>query len=590
MTEQSEPAIPYGIDLATGQDAEVSQVKSGHRYACPKCRQLLDPRRGDIRRPYFAHHPGATDYACAWRTTEGIQQSLKESEDVAFSAARKLRLFLRRRANSSEGQLYGLLPPMTTADIAATKRAIAPPVVLSSGSAKEVEFADLLPSSSSGWILLDPHSPGFRIEIRPDELSNSGVWGAEAIVVGTTFVGDEFEAELVDRPRHLATGQWVYRISERGKRPQVGTVQLHLGSFDVLGMEVSQEHLAITNDWCPGASIDQASLRVNVVLPLEHSPWVEHRSAIRIEPGKRLLIAITPPEDQDPGLYVYQIPFSDARKLELSRAGAGRPRFLEVRFSEEGASRFLIHWPLLQERDVLVDVVSSRAEKSPIGPGQLARLGLEVGDQSGGVVFLDPLDSPEGTITGSVDQQGLVRVAGIHLRSPEGFSVRLRAEYPQQGGSVIWRDEGQATQVNLPEKIRDTFERGARRVVASFGTLGTVTLRCPGIATALAGLEAERMAREQLRLAEEKQVEERTLRSARRIAMETTVNETLRRIRSPVPRHVSFAWIRSFLQLPPETPVADLVFFRYLVKRQGRQLGVYRPIRPSATNVDQQRR
>lgn len=576
MTEQSEPAIPYGIDLQTGRDAEISQVKSDHKYVCPKCRELLDPRRGDIRRPYFAHHPGATDYACPWRTTEGIQRSLRESADIAFSVARRLRLFLRRRPSSNEGQLYGLLPPMTTSDIASSRRALVPSVILSSGTAREVRFEDLLPSSSRGFILLDSIASEYRIEIRPEHLSNSGIWSASRVGRGSTFVGDEFEAEFVSQPRRLATGQWIYHIGEPGSNPPIGATRLRLGSFDVFGVEASQEHFAVAQSWCPGALLDQPGLSCDVVLPLDQAPWAEHLGAILVEPGRRLLLAVIPPADQDPGLQVYQIPFSESRKLELSRAGPGRPRFIEIRFSEEGASRLLVHWPLLQERDLLLDIVATKQANDLTNPAPLQRLGMRVASRPNGFDFLDPLDSPEVPITGKVDSRGVVTLVRTELEGPEGFAVRLKAEYPQAGGVPVWRDEGQATGTQFSGKVRDTFERGATRVAVSFGTLGFVTLRCPDVTEALTRLQAERRAIDTLRSMEAKRREESARRSELRYSMEARVVQALKATQSPVPRHISFNWIRAFLKLPPDSPIEDLRTFRYLLKRQARELGVYR--------------
>jgi hypothetical protein len=584
MTEQSEPAIPYGIDLQTGRDAEISQVKDTHKYVCPKCRELLDPRRGDIRRPYFAHHPGATDYACPWRTTEGIQRSLRESEDIAFSAGRRLRLFLRRRPSSNEAQLYGLLPPMTTADIASARRALVPPVILSSGAAREVRFDDLLPSSSSGFILLDSNALEYRVEIRPEHLSNSGVWSASPIGRGSVFVGSEFEAEFVAQPRRLTTGQWVYHIGKPGESPPIGATQLRLGDFSVFGVEASQRNSTIAQSWCPGALLDQPGLSVDVVLPLDQAPWGEHLSAVRVEPGRSLLLAVNPPADQDPGLQVYQVPFSESRSLELSRAGPGRPRFLEVKFSEEGASRLLIHWPLLQERDLLLDVVATKQGEDSKARAPLQRLGVQVAIRSSGLNFLDPLDSPDVSIPGKVDSRGIVTLARTELEAPEGFAARLNADFPQAGGIPLRRDEGQATGTQFYGRVRDAFERGATRVVVSFGTLGLVTLRCPEVTDALTRLEEERSALDTLRTMEAKRREESASRSEVRTQMETKIGQALRATRSPVPRHLSFNWIRAFLKLPADAPIADLRLFRYLLKRQARKLGVYRTIHPSSSD------
>lgn len=581
MTEESEPAIPYGIDLRTRRDVEISQADPGHPHACPKCHELLDQRRGDIRRAYFAHHPGATDYSCPWRTSEGIQHSLKESEDAAIAEGRRIRLFVRRRPGSSEARLFGLIPPMTTADVAVAKKGISPPQILTLGTARPVGFSDLLPASSSGWIALDPEARQYRIDIRPSQLSNAGVWTAGPVVSGSLFVGNESEAELVASPRHIAVGQWVYLVANRNDKPLAGAQRLRLGTLELLAIEATDEHASIISRWTAGIALDQPFLRLDLVLPLEQSPWAADEGVIHVEPTKRILLAVTPPQDQDPGLYVYQIPFSEAGKLELSRSGAGKPRFVEATVPEGGASRLLIHWPLFQDRDVLLDLVAATGEESPEEHAALPTIGLEVTNSYGTAEFLDPLDSPEVVLEGRVDANHVAAIGLVSLRSPPGFAIRLRAEYARSDTVATWQDEGLAVASELGEILRDSFERGAKRIQAHFGTLGVVTLRCPGIADGFAKIRADELARELERIEEADRLAEVASRRGRRSAMEKQIADAFGKLRGPIPRHVSFAWIRGLLNLPPETTSEQFVVYRYLIKRMGREAGVYRGAHPT---------
>lgn len=576
MTEESEPAIPYGIDVRTRRDVEISQAEPGRPHACPKCHELLDQRRGEIRRPYFAHHPGATDLSCPWRTSEGIQHSLQESEDAAIAGGRRIRLFLRRRPGTSEARLFGLIPPMTTADVAIAKKSISPPQILTLGSTRPVGFSDLLPASSSGWIALDPQAQQYRVDIRPSQLSNAGVWTADRVVGGYLFVGNESEAELVASPRHITAGQWVYRVASENDKPVAGTQRLRLGSLEVLAVEASTEHAPIISSWTAGIALDQPFLRIDLVLPLEQSPWAAEQGVIHAAPTKRILLAVTPPPGQDPGLYVYQFPFNDAGRLELSRSGAGKPRFIETTVSEGGASRLLIHWPLFQDRDVLLDLVAATEKESQAEQAALPSIGLEITSPHGVAEFLEPLDSPDGVLEGHVDANHVATLGPVSLRSPSGFAVRLRAEYAQFGTGEAWQDEGLAVGSELREKLRDSFERGAKRIQAHFGTLGVVTLRCPGIVEELDKIRNAELDRERVHVEESNRLAEEASHRARRSAMEKQIAGAFRNLRGTIPRHVSFAWIREFLNLPPETVSEQLVDYRYLIKRMGKDAGIYR--------------
>ena len=570
--EDSEPAIPYGIDLQSNEERDITTADSDHRYSCPVCGDILDQRReGKIRSPYFAHHPKVDPRDCPLYTGEGMRQFLERSRNDAESQALRIRLFIQVNKSSGSLTLFGSIPPLSAKNLSAltTGTVRIKGELHTEGAARVVSLTrDLLPGRPVA-IPLNPDSKSYLFDVRPLDLANGGTWKSAGLRVGDSFVGTSALAEKVGDPRFISTDQYLYLITDSKNHHALRDFETFtLGQHEVTRIQVTKERETILRNLVPKLKVDSFPLAVNVVLPFEEAPRQDWGNSVVFYEGEEFLLSIVPPPKLDPRFHTAILPFFGDNRVqaEIHEVGVGKARFLRVRVHEAKPFRLLIHWPLFVERDVLFDFIPGEESTRPVP--RVAEVECEVVVQNADQTHvLSPFENPTLGIPGGRDSKGLPSLPHVSLRCPKELRGFLEAEYPSEGGLVVSRSEGEATSQSLNARLQSIFDAGARSVKFSLATLGSVTLTCNYFIDEF--FETERKKAERKRIEEElaKAAAMAKMLKESRALMAVRVDSVLSQRTGSIPRHVSVAFIQSIGLVPTEVSSSDMRFLRNMVRR-----------------------
>ena len=409
---------------------------------------------------------------------------------------------------------------------------------------------------------------------------------------GDIFVGTSRTGEEVARPQFVSPGQFVYRIVPRGQTaPGNGIERFTLGRNDVLRAVASSTNSTLVQALAPGVKVDSQPFSVDVILPFDAEPSQEWMGRVHVRPGAEVIIAVIPPAGKDPPLDVFTIPYRNQDKLELPPTGPGEPRFLRVPMEggmtshppilseaymaparllvpREGGkiSRLLIQWPFFPERDILVDFIPDDRLAGNAASLSEPEFALQVTDEAR-TVKLSPFTLDSFEFVGKVSTAGEPILPTFQLICPTRFPVELNGEFPGEGGAPVLRAEGRANTHTLSGMLGDMFGRGARLIGVSFGSLGSVSLRCPQFFQRYLDAAEESRRLELVRLAAGDR--ERLVRQRKvwREQMAGSIDSSLANLGRPIPRHISERFVLDLLGLPPGTPRDEVRILRYLVRR-----------------------
>ncbi len=598
-----EPRIPYGIG-PRGEEVDIEEADAGFRYFCPQCGQSLDQRRGYVYRHYFAHSQGATDFTCPWRNIAGLTQSALDVERQAIERAssNRIRIFLRKDSERNRVALLGLIPPLSTQDLADIRaNSLTQAVKIESKGAKNgLTIDDMRPSVDTAWIELDPGASEYEVRITPESLSNGGTWRASAPRSGAIFIGNEDFAELVAQPKKINVGDYVFILSEMSSVNGLHSYSiLRFARFFVIQVRADHDSFPFLQQHVPNLRwIDDNPLRVDVLLPIDANPQAELSGFVYVRHQSPVLLAITPPPKSDPELKLFPIPFRPDMAATIEKTGHGGTRFVKINFHDKSRQRILIHWPYHQDRDVVFDILASDNNSIPKPLPSITDFGITL--QKGDYKLFLPITDSEAK---NVELDGyLISMNGVEftlpkltLQGPEGIKVGLKAEFPITESTTSWAYEGETGKNEFQESFSDVFMRGAHRVQILFGTLGTIKLKCDYFFQK--HIDELRLQRESR---ENQERHEREIRDGRRRAMELDqlkMNvEAMRRYRHErviavqfpvrserIPKHISKKLAINMLKLPPDTSDDEVRIWRHLLSQRARQM---RKVLSLATNHD----
>jgi hypothetical protein len=493
-------------------------------------------------------------------------------------------LIVRKKPYSNQLELFGAIPPLSGDDISRVTRGKLGGAfeAVGTGTKSRLELVDFLPTGRAGLIELEPDSPRFKIQIKPEELDNGGDWVAGGLQPGDVFLGNSEGGSLIKSPKRATGGQSLYFViapsGPSSKRPN-GEI-LRLGHLDVVRIEVNQERLGTIQSFVPELQVDYEALQVDVVSPLSVPPSDVTLGRLRVPPRGDILLAITLPSNKDLPLEVFPIPFHGSGQVRIPPAGLGVTRFLRLTFDGQGSQRILIHWPFEPDRDRILDFILAEAEEVKTPAVLDPPIGLLIAPGP----ILSPLFHPVVSIDVKTDETGTASLPRVGLIAPAGFSVSLRGEFPGEDGKPVWLEERDLVNAgSIAEQFKDVFSRGCRTLEVSFGSLGSISLSASGpFESAVARraearrLEAEKARATALLEQNRREVEERVHRAdERRAKQEKTCEEirkSLRERHGRIPRHVSGAFVRELLAVPEGTPADEIHWLRYLVRKVRKQL------------------
>ena len=566
---QGNESILYGLDPETFEQYTISEADpaKGTYYVCPKCRRLLDQRRGEINKDYFAHHPDPwAERNCPWYL--GGDESAEPAREEAIEVSQRIRVFIGIGQVEKNLTLFGSIPAFSTADIPVLEEELklGHGVVTSKGTIRSVNAGrDLLPESASSGITLDPDATQFEIRIVKG-FTNSGIWKTRGISSGDVFIGDSTSAERMLDPRFASTGQYIYMVTDVDNHVvNPSTTVYRLGEYRVLRVQVNNSTTEIVHEWVEHINIDSLPLHVDVILPLREDPRKNWLDQTRFKPGEEMTLALTPSARANPKLELVVIPFRNQLIHKLEKIGPGVPRFVRIMNSENTSFRVLVYWPGVPECNVLLDFI-------PEGPDDNHPLYIEPEihlsvDQGGKEIVLDPLNYPFHDIEGSLSQQDLPIIPHVKLVSPRHFSVQLRAEFMTREHSIIKRLEGDATGADIQQRLLDAFERAAKKVEVNFGNLGTVTLNCSFFHKKQLDKWDKEDRKESLERERERIAKERRQRQVHLAEMKELVRRTFAEVDDTRSTKISRGYVVEKLALAEDTPKEDLEIFRNLVRR-----------------------
>lgn len=564
-------SIPYGLDPHTKDYCTIDEADPQRRYVCPVCGRLLDQRRGEENKPYFAHSRVFLEENNCPQYRGGYYTPTENRSEVV-GAARRIRLFIKTSPFSQTLALFGTIPPLTFSDIPTLEKWIQKGYepATSKGTISPMNLQrDLLPDSAVEGIKLNPDAETFEILIATD-LSNGGEWKSRKIQVGDSFIGDSESAERVENPEFLTSGQYIYRIIRRGEKQQMVPTEIFtLGEFDVVRVLIAETNETVIHDWLPTTEIDSDPFKVDVILPLEENPKKNWLDRIPFCPGDEITLCLTPPPGTDTRLEILPIPFKEQELLVLDKAGLGVPRFVKVRSEEEDAFRLLIHWPYVSSRDILLDFFPSTDVYEPISDTYDLQAFLEVKFE-GKSVTLDPLEKPLYRFAGRSIEGRLTRIPEFTLVHPPFFEVHLRAKFNVEGNMVFFRDEGDSDKTNIQDILEDIFHRGAVSVRLDFASLGVITVECEHFQSSMHGYEQSSV-RSEGEIINQREVI-RKARNVKRVSMIQEVKEAMDATEVAYRVKISNRFTKRLLDLPQDTTYAELRVYRNLIRRRRKEL------------------
>jgi len=479
--------------------------------------------------------------------------------------------------------LFGAVPPLSGEDLARITRGKLDGAFQldSAGTRKPVELVDLLPNGGAGWIELDPTATRFRIDINPVELVNGGSWVSRGLEPGDTFVGSADWGRLVRAPRRISRGQHLYFVATPGTVAGLPFEEkFRLGRLEVVRLAAKESQLAALRKFVPAIELDFEGLRVDVVTPLSVPPSEMTFGRIRVPKGKDVLLSVGLPRDKDRPLEVFPIPYNGVGQVTIPSAGLGVPRFLRLNLDGEESQRILIHWPFESERDWVLDFIPVEPTPSHTFSEVDPVIGLSL--DSG--PLLNPLRHSSITFSARTDSRGSPVLPRVTLVAPDGFSIRLKGEFPGEDGNPIWIDEPtRADARTIESRLKDIFARGCRTLEMGFGTLGRITLISTGFFERAVARSSDRRRLERERaeaLAREERIRQEELENIRRAEerrvwrerMIVEIHQSLRDRREAIPRHISGVFVRNLLGLPADTGKEELQSLRSMVRKVRREL------------------
>lgn len=428
------------ISAALDPEGQLVPIEAAERranyYRCPECGGYLTVRKGEIRRPHFAHAPGTMqEHDCRLGTDSGVREMEEEhrkSDTEKSEKQRQIRVFLGESYGSTL-RLTGVLPALNWDDLddpASVDSALDETAITSEGMAESPRASWFHPTEPQVQVELELGTDQYLTQVdtggRFDTID--GRWEADGISAGDVFIGEPNHAERheSDSDPLINEGKWVYVIiGDPPDDPAERVETYDLGPWNVIGFEVGEDTRSLLQEYAGVENTDQYGFNADILLP----PDADSRSEAPIfgQPNEEVLVAVTPPEESDPTFEVVSVPSTGEEPTELDRTAPGQPRFFRPRFPEQGSRRLSIHWT---SRHRLIHL---HAQDSESEMGQDWRdepnIGVRV-ETDDETKFLHPIRGPESfTVRPSKQDKSVAEM--VSFEGPEGYRVELEGEFPQ---------------------------------------------------------------------------------------------------------------------------------------------------------------
>jgi len=405
-------------------------------YRCPECGDYLTVRKGEIRRPHFAHAPGTMqDHDCRLGTESGIremQEEHRKSDTEKSEQQRQIRIFLGESYGSTL-RLTGVIPSLNWEDLddpASVDSALDATTVSSEGTTESPRASWFHPTEPQVEVELNPAAEQYVTQVDSGDRFDTidGTWQADGLEAGDVFVGEPNHAERheSDSDPLVREGEWVFIIVE-GTPEAVpdGVETFQIGSWNAVGFEVDEDTRSLLREYAGIEKTDQYGFNADILLP----PEADSRSEAPIfgQPNEEALVAVTPPEESDPTFEIVSVPSSGEEPAELERTGPGQPRFYRPRFPEQGSRRLSIHWT---SRHRLIHLHAQDSEPDT-GRDWRDEPGIGVRVQTDDETeFLHPIHGPS-SITVRPSMQDRTVAEMLSFEGPEGYQIELEGEFPE---------------------------------------------------------------------------------------------------------------------------------------------------------------
>jgi hypothetical protein len=428
------------ISAALDPEGHIVPIEAAERranyYRCPECGDYLTVRKGDIRKPHFAHAPGTMQkHDCRLGTESGVremQEEHRKADTEKSEQQRQIRVFLSEVYGSTL-RLTGVIPALNWKDLddpASIDSELDATTVSSKGTTEKPQASWFHPTEPQVEVELDPSAKQYVTQVdsggRFDTID--GNWQADGLAAGDVFVGQPTHAERhgADSDPLVREGEWVFIIVENTQDEVTDRVETYqIGSWNVVGFEVDEDTRSLLREYAGIEKTDQYGFNADILLP----PGADPRSEAPIfgQSEEEAFVAVAPPEESDPTFEVVSVPSSGKEPAELERTGPGQPRFFRPRFPEQGSRRLSIHWT---NRHRLIHLHAQDAGTEPARNwGDEPVLGVRI-EMDNETEFLHPIRGPNSiTVRPSTQDRSVAEI--LLFEGPDGYTVEIEGKFPE---------------------------------------------------------------------------------------------------------------------------------------------------------------
>ena len=477
----AEVSIPFAID-PHGREIPIKEAirfKTDY-YVCPECGEFVNPRKGEIRDPYFAHAKGTLDETdcelSSQQDVERIVDDLRTSDVEKEESQRLIRTYIGEQPGGTH-KIFGVmpsidwdqLPPGTDIDgilqecSIESEGIIHPPTANSFHPAEPEVVFELDPTKNDYWITFEGPS---IIE------SLVGKWTTDPLADGDIFVGDQTRARRFTTNRQLKDGEWVYLITESQYSSDSEAVSVHtLGEWTLLAFPAREETEPLLEEYGSGLKTDEYGFEADVILPAEAHPTAD--KPILAPPKTTVLISVTPSDEIDPLFDIVSVPKRDADTVELEPTGPGNPRFYKTAVPRQGSKRISVH-QRNSSRHRLIHLHADKQGDQTV-PKQLqeATIALRY-NHEGDSKRLSPFDDASFAI--AADTSPMALSTALVYEGPSGIEVEVTAYFPEGHSEAPFMRRAPDSLSNILPNLGHWVTQGCTAAEFSFDGIGTVSI------------------------------------------------------------------------------------------------------------------
>jgi hypothetical protein len=482
MTELS---IPVALDPA-GNPVPIEEAvrfKTDY-YRCPKCTEIVNPRKGSVRAHFFAHKKGTLEETnCPLGTQADVDElidSLRTSDVEETESARQIRVYFGETALGRQ-HLYGVIPSLDWDEFPSTVQRVDDEIaeleISASGLKRPPVPQDFHPTEPEVSFDLDPTSESFSVTIDgPDSLDQiTGEWTADGFADGDLFLGDQSRARRHRQDRQIKEGEWVYLALTNLPGNMPGVVETEtVADYTILSFPAREETRSLLENYGTGLTTDEYGFETDVILPSRAHPTSD--APLPTEPKADLLVGVTPAEDLDPVFEVVSIPKRKQDVVEIEPTGPGNPRFYASNSLDSGSRRISIH-QRNSNRHRLIHTHADPEYSQTIHSIEPDQIGLQIVDDDT-EIRLTPIEE-DAVYTVSEDYAPPSLPATVEYTGPPGSDLEVIGYFPPDSphGEQVHRTTTDL-QALLPEAA-SWISQDCYRLTVHFDGLGTVSIMFP---------------------------------------------------------------------------------------------------------------